>query len=197
MISQAIIQPGETIVTLAARLTGDPRNYENLITLNNLAPPYISEAPRPGCLSPGHVVLYHRTTSSPAPTDNSELAAVTYKRDLIEEEGSLRLARSTPQKIVGLENLKAALERRLRTPRGAHPAHPLTYGSLLHVHRGRPTDHARLELIITDARSALLQDPRVRDAVVTARWQDQATYLTADVTPIAPGTPFELTIVLR
>lgn len=194
MISQALVQPGDTIVTLAARLTGDPRLFDQLITLNNLQPPYITPTPQAGRLAPGQPILYRRTDASPAPTESGELNALTYKRDLIEDRGNLVLAGSTPQKVTGLENLKAALERRLKTPLGAHPSHPLTYGSLIHTHLGRPADRARLDLITTDARTALLQDPRVRDATVTAWWEDQLTMITCNVVPIAPGTPFAITV---
>lgn len=57
-ISQTIVQPGDTIRSLAGRLLGDRQQYHSLALLNNLQAPYISPTRRVGVLQPGDTILF-------------------------------------------------------------------------------------------------------------------------------------------
>ncbi|ABW35071.1 GPW/gp25 family protein (plasmid) [Deinococcus geothermalis DSM 11300] len=189
MIARDTVQQGENIVTLAGRLTGNPLQWQEIVRLNKLRAPYLSDEPRAGTLSPGDAVLYPAPTAPPTPPDVNLLAAQTYKRDFRAEDGDLVLSGGHLTTEVGLANLRTALQRRLKTPLGRHPFHP-GYGSLLYTHVGRVADPAHLRLVCVDARRALLRDPRVQDVTVTASWEGELLTVAYTVTPIPPGTPF-------
>lgn len=192
MIARDTVRAGETIVSLAARLTGNGGNWGAIVRLNKLKAPYITEAPRRGTLSPGEEVLYPAPTMPATPPDRAQLAAETYKRDLRAEGGDLVLGGGGNLVTdVGLDNLRAALTRRLSTLIGRHPWHPL-YGSLLPGHIGKVADPFRLRLICVDARRAVLRDPRVESCTVAAVWEADVLRVDCAVTPIPPGTPFEV-----
>ncbi|MHA0048649.1 DUF2634 domain-containing protein [Deinococcus sp. PEB2-67] len=190
MIAQDVVQPGETIVGLSSRLTGSPDNWRTLAQLNSLRAPYVAAQASPGVLGPGSVILYHSSVQTVTPTNAAELEALTYKRDLTLSGGDLVLSGGTPVIAVGLSNLERALTRRLRHALGSHPFHPTTWGSLLRTHVGSVADEARIALIETDARRALLADPRVALVEVSGEWSDDLLDLTCTVTPIPPGSAF-------
>ena len=192
MIGVATVLNGDTIVTLAARLMGDGGRMHDLVALNNLEPPYISDDGTPGTLTGGDAVLYPLTAFSPPRNVSGELETFTYKRDLKNERRGLRMAEGAAAMISGLPNLKDALERRLTTPLHAHPAHPLTYGSRLYTHLGKVADRTRLELMKVDVREAILRDPRVLAVRTSARWEAQVAHFFITVTPIPPGTDFDI-----
>lgn len=191
-VGASIVMTGDTIVTLAARLCGDGTRMHDLVTLNRLEPPYITDTGLPGTLKPGDTILYPRTAFSPPRPPSSELDVLTYKRDLKNERNGLLVRRGSAAMVSGLENLKEALLRRLGTPLGAHPAHPRTYGSRLHTHLGKVADRQRLELMKVDVRQAILRDPRVQSVTTAAYWVGQVAHFTITVTPISPGTDFTL-----
>jgi hypothetical protein len=200
VIGRSLVQPGETIVGLAARLLGDPAAWRDLAVLNNLRAPYVSDVPGPGVLSPHEVILY--PTSDVAAggvasgVQSSELEALTYGRDLTAAGGDLVWSGAGPIFLVGLDNLEAALLRRLRHALGSHPFHPLTWGSLLKGQLGTVADEARLTLIQSDARRCLLADPRVSSVDLEVMWEADFLSVTGTVTPIPPGERFDVDIQL-
>ncbi|PIG96874.1 DUF2634 domain-containing protein [Deinococcus sp. UR1] len=191
-IARSTVEAGENVVSLAARLTGDPLRWQELVRLNKLRAPYIASEPRAGVLSPGDAVLYPAPDSPATLPNAAQLEQRTYKRDLRVQRGDLVLSGSTLVTDAGLPNLQAALSRRLMTLVGRHPFHP-AYGSLIPLHVGAIADAARLRLAVSDARRAVMRDPRVQDCTITGLWQESELVLTLNVTPIPPGTPFTFT----
>lgn len=195
MIGRALVQPGDNIVQLASRLTGDPSRWPELVSLNRLTPPYVADVSGPGVLGPASVIQFP-LSGLPSPIPSEQLEALTYKRDMTtNRRGNLLLENREPRIEAGLTNLATALARRLRTPVGAHPFHP-EYGSLLRSHLGKPADQVRLDLVALDARKALLRDPRVESVDVTAVWENELLTIHYTVTPIPPGTIFADTLRL-
>ncbi len=196
-VARGAVLAGENIVTLAARLTGDARRWQELVTLNGLTPPYVSDAGGPGVLAPGDAVLYP-TSSEPAPTVDAALLEVrTYFRDLAVEGGDLQFnAAGGLVTVSGLENLQAALGRRLRTLIGRHPFHP-GFGNRAVLALGEVADEGALALLASDTRAAITRDPRVQDCAVALEWASThvlRAHLT--VTPVPPGTVFTLSELL-
>lgn len=199
-IAQDTVLSGENIVSLAARLTGNALDWQVIIRLNKLRPPYLIDEPRREGearghqLRPGDAVLYPAPNAPTTPPDAARLAVLTYRRDLKAEGGDLVLSGGHLTTEAGLDNLHAALTRRLRTLVGRHPFHP-PYGSLLHAHIGKPADYPRVRLASVDVKRAVLRDPRVQSCVAHVTWEAELMTVDVTVTPIPPGTPFR--IVLR
>jgi len=194
-VARSVVQNGDNIITLSNRLLGSAERWRELITLNRLNPPYFAPTSAPGVLAPGDTILYPLGALSAPPTDTAELEARTYKRDLLLTGKDLTLAYRQLSTTVGLPNLKAALDRRLRVLVGAHPFHP-EYGSLLRLHVGMVADDPLLELAVHDARRAILADPRVQSCSVQAEYASDVLSLRCDVEPIPPGTPFSFGVTL-
>jgi hypothetical protein len=55
-VKTATIDGNDTIQTIAARELGDPDRFKEIVILNNLKPPYISDTPGPNVLSPGSAI---------------------------------------------------------------------------------------------------------------------------------------------
>ncbi|WP_230283295.1 DUF2634 domain-containing protein [Deinococcus sp. 23YEL01] len=191
-IARSTVQAGENIVSLATRLTGNPLHWQELVRLNALRAPYLADTARQGVLSPGDTVLYPAPDSPIIPPNPARLEERTYLRDLRVLNGDLVLTGANLSTNAGLDNLRAALGRRLATLVGRHPFHP-AYGSLIPLHVGKVADASRMRLAIVDARRAVMRDPRVQDCAVQGLWEQGELVLTLNVTPIPPGTPFTFT----
>lgn len=192
IIARDTVEAGETIVSLSARLTGNPLNYPTIIRLNNLRPPYLTPEPHDGTLSPGDTVLYPAPDEPRTPPDVGALVARTYKRDIKLQGNDLELGNGGMLVTeTGLPNLHTALIRRIGTLLGRHPFHP-AYGSLLRTHIGKAADYLRLRMVIVDVRRSLLRDPRVQTCTVEATWNEGLLTVDCLITPIAPGSPFRL-----
>jgi hypothetical protein len=61
----ATILGDDTIQTIAARALGDPDRFKEIILLNGLKPPYVSEAGGQGVLKPGDPIILPTTQNSP------------------------------------------------------------------------------------------------------------------------------------
>lgn len=189
-VGKTTVQPGDHLLKLSTRLMGDPMRYTELIILNNLKPPYISTTRADGVLTPGDTILYPSDgTEATLSINSQELERRTYKRDFISFENDLQLNGLEIQSISGLDNLRAALMRRLSTPVGSHPFHP-EYGSRVGVYVGNAADPALLQLAVNDAKAAILQDPRVVDCSIYGEWENERLHFEFTITPIPPGSPF-------
>lgn len=194
MIARDTVQAGEDIVRLAGRLLNDPYAWDTLVRLNKLKAPYTSDTPRAGCLSPGDTVLYPARQMPVAQVSAATLEARTYLRDLRDDgRGDLVLSGINLTTTVGMENLKVALLRRVRTRLGRHPFHPL-YGSLLSQIVGRPSDVLILRLACNDAKRAIMRDPRVESCSVRVVWEYDIARFACDIQPIAPGQALRIIV---
>ena len=194
MNARDTVRPTDTIISLAVRLLGDPMKWRELVTLNGLRPPYLTPDGTGGTLKPGDTILYPATPGAVPPRSAALLDVETYRRDLaITRRGDLVLQGGDLKTHAGLDNLHAALLTRVRVALGSHPFHP-AYGSRLKTHLGRPADEARINLAVDDVLRAVMRDPRVQSASGQAVYQSDELMLALTVTPIPPGTPFQLNV---
>jgi len=198
------IRDGDEIHRLAHRLLGDFRRWPELVTLNRLDPPYIADDPAPylarglRVLGPGDRLLYPDYGTAPQPPSLPDAEAETYGRDLLLSQGYLTLTGGTLAMVQGLENLRGALERRLNTRLGELPAHPDTYGHLLHQYLGRAAGDVELRYILLEAERCIRQDPRV-SAILSLEGElldGEHVRVTAYIEPLPPGSPFPLEVVV-
>lgn len=199
-IATDVVREGDTVVSLAARLLGDPRRWQELVTTNRLVPPYVADVGTTltGVLVPGGEVLYVTGDAPARATDPSVIERRTYFVDLDLDQATrdVRFERGRLVFLAGLPNLKEAVLRRVRTAINTHPFHP-GYGNRSRLNVGAVADNALLSLIASDTRAAIVRDPRVEDAVVTLEWEFDTVRMEAVVTPVPPGTPFTLRDLLR
>jgi hypothetical protein len=135
-ITASVIEGGDNIQTLALRELGDVDKFKDIIILNNLKPPYISEEGGPGVLKPGQKVLIPRNNPAGA---SSVVKNVQYnitssmqqaERDLgvdirLTEEGDLAIASNRDLDLVaGVDNLVQAILIKILIERGSLKRHP-------------------------------------------------------------------------
>ncbi|GAA6747457.1 hypothetical protein [Thermus brockianus] len=196
------LRQGDDLRRLAQRLLGDFRRWTELVRLNRLDPPYVADDPTPyraqglRVLGPGDRLLYPGSPAEPpAGLAALDAEAEAYGRDLALEGGYLLFLGQNPALVQGLENLRAALERRLLTRLGELPAHPEIYGHLMEQYVGQAAGEAELGYILLEAERCLRQDPRVAGLTLAGELVDREhVRLTAWVEPVPPGTPFALSL---
>lgn len=159
-----LVQPhrGDNLQAVAARELGDANRWPELVWLNGLKPPYLTDDP--DAVAPG-VVLTGDFIRVPAPggNDRAELddEGQAFERDclligkalVLDDGGDLAV-------IAGSPNLKQQLQNRINTPRGQLQRHP-EYGcriwSLLGTVNGPTAGKLGAEYV----KSALRSDYRV------------------------------------
>jgi phage baseplate assembly protein W len=146
------VLPGRDLRAIAATILGDADRWAEIADANGLVFPWLGQdgdtyaGAIPGKVAGRGDLLTVQQSSAVAIQD-------PIGRDLPEggRPGAL---------IGGLDNLVAALSRRLRTPKGFLPHHP-EYGSLLQNMAGETLDVSLLLSIRAEASRVLLGDPRV------------------------------------
>jgi hypothetical protein len=187
------IKQGDDIRHLAQSLLGDLHRWRELVTINQLEYPYISDVPSiqltRRVLKPGDRLLYPGapvTRVLPAPAEDAEAEA--YGRDvhltngyLVPQGGSLAL-------VTGVENLAGALDRRTNTALGGLPAHPKTYGHLAKQYVGAVTGTESLTLLALEFEWCIARDSRVASVETTGAYDGaKLVSLQSRVTPHPPG----------
>lgn len=154
----ATVQPGDTLQAIAAREFGDAGRWKELADLNGLTYPYLDFSGPAGTPSTqftgaGRKVLGQGDTLSLPNAAGVIAPSDPVGTDLTEEglKGTL---------VAGVDNLRGALLRRLRTPRGYMPHHP-EYGSDLPNFVGRPMTPSLVLSIRAEVDRVLRADPRV------------------------------------
>lgn len=180
--SSVAIQVGDSLQALAARHLGDVNLWVDLATFNGLAwpyfdfsgPGYTAGVPSVGgrVLGQGDVLLI------PGPQEDPGILASDPIGSDVRPDGFRGL-------FSGLDNLREALLRRLRTPMGYLPHHP-EYGSHLWDYVGRAVDASLLLKLRLEVAETLRQDPRIRKVNHVAVYMDgDAIYVDADAETIA------------
>lgn len=126
---------GDTLQRLAAREMGDANRWPELVWINNLLPPYLTDdesAASDRILLTGSLI---RVPASTSIISNSDTPEQVYERDCqlvkrrLTDDGNGDFA-----VVAGTANLTQQLEHRIRTPRGQAMRHP-EYGNLIwHLH---------------------------------------------------------------
>ena len=179
---------GDTLPRVAAREMGDANRWHELVWLNDLVSPYLTDNPGDVTAS---VLLTGSLIRVPAPTgvntDATERAQI-YERDCkmvkrrLVVDGSGDIAVST-----GTANLTQQLSHRINTPRGQLTRHP-DYGCLVWLLQGKVTGPTASLLGAQYVKSAVEADYRVSSVISsTAEAVGDATRITATAEAIAGG----------
>lgn len=162
---------GDTIQRIALRELGDASRWVEIIALNNLRPPYISDTEAaPGVLLSGQLIrIPSATVIARAETDPDLVFGVDVQ---MAPSGQLQVGAGGDFEVVGgLDNFKQALRNLLATESGELIFHP-GYGTKLRRIIGSVAGPTASLLAAAYARDGLANDPRV-ERIVTS----QATVL--------------------
>lgn len=152
---------GDDLPAVAAREMGDANRWPELVWLNRLVYPYLTDIEAlaaPGVLLNGSLIKVPSPRS--ALSDDAETGQV-YERDcqlhrkllVATEDGDLAV-------VAGVANLTQQLQHRLDTPRGQLRRHP-EYGCMAHRLKGRVNGPIRGALASRYVKTALEADYRV------------------------------------
>lgn len=183
------IQHGDTLQRIALREMGDASLWPNLIDINDLTPPYLTDDP---ALAGPKVKLFGHLLMVPAGEPQGEAdpdAARIYGSDVALNKGLLQADETGDLALVaGVPNLKQALENRLATPLRDLLFHA-SYGCNVHSLKGEAGQPGIATLGAQFVRSAMLDDPRVREVgSAKANLTGDVLSVSATVTPITGTT---------
>lgn len=179
---------GDTLQRVAAREMGDANRWPELVWINNLTSPYLTDIPAEAS---DKVLLTGSMIRIPAPTgintDATERAQV-YERDCkmvkrrLTDDGNGDIA-----VVAGTDNLTQQLKHRIVTPRGQLVRHA-DYGCLVWLLQGKVAGPTAGLLGAQYVKSALQADYRVSSVTSSVAEVDgDATRITATAEAIAGG----------
>ncbi|WP_288075265.1 hypothetical protein [Pseudomonas sp.] len=179
---------GDTLQRVAAREMGDANRWPELVWINNLTSPYLTDIPAEASTT---VLLTGSMIRIPAPTgintDATERAQV-YERDCkmvkrrLTDDGNGDFA-----VVAGTDNLTQQLKHRIVTPRGQLVRHA-DYGCLVWLLQGKVAGPTANLLGAQYVKAAVQADYRVSSVISsTAEVDGDATRITATAEAIAGG----------
>lgn len=159
----AKIQYGDDLQAVALREMGDPNRWVELVWLNQLAPPYITDDPRRASAT---VLLSGALIKVPAPVGvwrETEETGQVFERDCAMERKQLQATEGGDLAVVaGVNNFHQQLLHRVVTPKGQARRHP-DYGCSVWKLQGRVNGPTAAALGAQYVRSALASDYRVSE----------------------------------
>lgn len=181
-------QYGDTLPVVAARELGDGNRWVELVWLNRLVPPYLTDDPD---RLTGGLILTGQLIRIPTPagyvgTDSNERS---YEQDCALVDKQLQVTEGGDFAILkGVDNLRQQLTHRVVTPRGQAIRHP-DYGCLIWRLVGKANGPIAGLLGSEYVRSALLSDYRVAAVTLSrASVEMDAIKITTAVTAIDGGS---------
>lgn len=177
---------GETIKDVAYRTLGNDNRWEDLVALNNLIEPYVSNYPDEGVLGYGDQILIPVNSNDPRldenavfPTDSKafqatvkdvDLAKALYGTDIKAKFAGyggggnplvdICVENGDIQLTSGSDNFVQAMELKANTEKGGLKLHPW-YGRMILV--GLKSELAVITMTAISFRQCILADPRVMD----------------------------------
>lgn len=180
---------GDNLQDVAAREMGDANRWPELIWLNNLIYPYITDH---SSLAGESVILSGALIRVPASvgvyTDGSDTGQV-YERDVALKGKQLSVTEGGDLSVAsGIDNLTQQLRHRVATPRGQLRRHP-EYGCMVWRMQGGVTGPAASRMSVEYVRAAIAADYRVSSvASVNSVTVGDAIKVTAIAEAIAGGS---------
>ena len=151
---------GETLQTFAARVLGDATNWAQLVALNGLEPPYLTDDPDSASatviLNGSFLMIPASTRSAATPDPN----AVFGTDVLLSPTGQLSVVNGDFALVSGTENLTQALENAIDTDQGELIYHS-SYGCLVRRLIGKANGPTAGQLAARYAKQTVSADPRV------------------------------------
>lgn len=175
---------GDTLRRVALRELGDASNWAQLIWLNKLVPPYLTDdvaEVRDGVLLTGSAI---RVPSASSDVDAGVFPDEVFQADCQLKDGAFQFAGGDFAMVSGRANLRQALSHRIVTDHGELAHHP-RYGANLGRLVGALSGPVR-QLVAADyVDEALRNETRVKDVTrVTATTQGDRLSVAAEVVPI-------------
>lgn len=180
---------GDTLQRVAAREMGDANRWPELVWLNKLVAPYLTDTESEASDT---VLLTGSLIRVPAPTgimtDETDRAQV-YERDCLMVNRRLTDDGNGDIAVVsGVKNLTQQIKHRIITPRGQATRHP-EYGCLVWLLQGSVTGPTASLLGAQYVKAAVEADYRISSVTSsTAEVTGDATRITAIAEAIAGGT---------
>jgi len=186
---------GDTIQAVAFRELGDASRWVDIVALNKLRPPYISDTARgDGVILSGDILRVPSATRVIQTVSNPDLVFGIDVR--MADDGQLSTTASGDLDTVGgIDNFCQALRDLLATDNGELIFHP-EYGCKLRTLIGTINGPTAALLAAAYARDALLTDPRVERVISSdAKVVGDVTTVVAKVQPIV-GQAVDVTQVV-
>jgi phage baseplate assembly protein W len=179
---------GDTLQTIAFRELGDANEWARLLWLNDLVPPFITDDE---ALAGDRVLLTGQQIKIPSTvaesSEGDSEATNVLLTDCQLRNGRLTVDPETGDFAVvsGRENLKQAINHRIRTDPGELIYHP-EYGCKIQRRKGSKNTAVAVLIGRMDVQDALEQEPRLRRInKITTTGSGDVLSAQADVTPIS------------
>ncbi|EJG5414279.1 hypothetical protein NAD41_000880 [Salmonella enterica] len=190
-------QYGDTLQTVAMRELGDENRWIELVWLNDLLYPYLTDdeaEASPRCLLTGTLIRVPSTQGYDDLTRSQDEPGQIYERDILMKNRRLMLDNSGDIAVVaGYKNLTQQLRHRINTPMGQLRRHP-GYGCRIHELKGKVQGPLLVHLSAQYLKTAIKAEYRIARVLTTeATAQGDAVIATAVGEAIA-GDKLDLTV---
>ena len=175
-----VVNKDDTLQSIALRYMGHAKYWPDIVTLNDLKPPYLAEQAAPGVLAYGSPLLLP-VTEPWAFAEQSD----PFLTDLeLDNDGNLVIQKGTISTIKDLANLNQALSIRVIVEKQSLLFHP-EYGCFINQLLGHTNRLSLASLAAFYAKSALLEDPRVKEVLaITSQVAGDSIIVYATVQPV-------------
>jgi hypothetical protein len=157
-VQYAEIRHGDDLREIALRELGTAERWLELITINELIPPYIASARSKGVLKYGDLIKLPAAVSSISAIIAPELV---FGIDLSVDNGNLGVFDGDFSVKKGVPNLIQALQHHIVVGKRELPFHP-TYGCYVRTLSGKVNGETAGQLAAFYVKSAILEDSRVQ-----------------------------------
>lgn len=174
---------GDSLQAVALREMGDSARWAELIWLNDLIPPFMTDDP---LLAGNRVLLSGSKIAIPMVSDGIDPDEIeTFGTDVaLDRLGAMTSVDGDLMTVSGFQNLKLALVRRVITEKKTKGFSP-EYGCWISLLRGEKLGAAQLALAAFYVKSSLLEDDRISEVLACVAVADgESLRVSATVRPI-------------